>query len=411
MKKSIFALALLSVAVLFSACKDNKKGAVTAIALNPSELTLHPGEVQRLSLSVTPEDAKYNADDLVWESSDTAIAVVSYNGTVTAKEVGSANISVKLGDLTAITALTVKDLIDDLTFTGIYFGMADTAAYGNELDTIRSSAGDIYHVKLIEAYVAMFSAGFYLNKEYDFAGGNQGAVIETTAPMYWAPGWANGSDRGTIFCLGEWYILDTIADKCIPSGKVNELFIPNMKLFLENLAAGDQTTAYTVNLKDAGQNGCEGALMKIYQYHTTAEGYGSDGYYSSYIPDLFFQEGGYIYADDNYAASDVMCSIEGHHLTAKELRFEDVDDANFYRYGCYWHYDEASEAYSWNDEEVHFGELHTYDYKLDIFQSAAPQRRMSEIHNFGDIEMTKQIRNKINSVPTADNVVRKIARH
>ena len=94
MKKSIFA-ALAFAAILLAGCTDKNKDAVTAIALRPDALTLTPGGSTRLSVVVTPENAKYNSDDLVWASSDTTIAVVSANGTVTALEVGSANITVK----------------------------------------------------------------------------------------------------------------------------------------------------------------------------------------------------------------------------------------------------------------------------------------------------------------------------
>ena len=86
MKKGIFA-ALAFAAILLAGCNPEKKDAVTAIALRPDVLPLTPGGSSRLSVVVTPENAKYNSDDLVWESSDTAVAVVSNNGTVTALEV------------------------------------------------------------------------------------------------------------------------------------------------------------------------------------------------------------------------------------------------------------------------------------------------------------------------------------
>ncbi len=403
MKKSIFAVAMMCVALVFTACDgDKNKNAVTAIALNPAELKLNVDESSRLSVSVTPENATYNSDDLVWSSSDTTVAVVSYNGTVTALEKGTANITVKYNDLTAVCQVTVKDWFDDITFTGVYFGISDTSYYGNELDTIRSSANELYNVKKVQAYVALFSAGFYLNSDYEFAGGTKGAIVEAEAPMYWAPGWANGSDGGVIFCLGEWYIVDTLMSKCMPTGKVNDLYLSNMKLFLDNLNAGDQTTAFSVNMKAAGEDGCEGSLMTVYEYHSTAEGYSSDGYYSSYVPDLFFGRG-YFYALDNYVASNVLCSVEGHHFTAKPLLETEADDNdNFYGYGCHWHFDENA-GYSWVDENILFGDEYTYDYNLDVFEDAAP-RRVMEIRNFGDIKTTKMLQKKLRSVPQDNNI-------
>lgn len=409
MKKSIFA-ALAFAAILLAGCTDKNKDAVTAIALRPDALTLTPGGSTRLSVVVTPENAKYNSDDLVWASSDTTIAVVSANGTVTALEVGSANITVKYKDLTAACQLSVKEWVDNLTFTGVFFGLDDTTMYGDQLDTIKAISGGSYCVKKIQALVWLFTAGFYLNDDYEFAGGNEGGVASCSGPIYWAPSWANGNQGGTIFVLGDWVIsdrYDPMADsitQVIPCGKTNDEYISNMKLFLENINAGDQTTAFTVNMAAAGEDGCEGAILSHYQYHTVAEGYSEDGYYSERIPILFFNEG-YFEAEDNYSASEILCSIEGHHFTAKALRDGEVDDYNFYNYGCYWHYDEASESYSWNDEEVHWGEkTYTYDYNLDIFGSGAASRlrgekRMMEIHNFADVKTTQLIKEKLNRIP------------
>ena len=169
MKKSIFAAVILGAAVLFTACKDDKKTAVTGIQINPSELTLNTGEESRLSIVVTPEKASYNSDELVWSSSDTTVVVVSMNGTITALEEGTANITVKYKDLQSVCQVTVTSWIKNLAFTGAYVGVSDTAYYGDELDTIQSSSGESYYVKLVQAYVGLFSAGFYLNNSGEFS--------------------------------------------------------------------------------------------------------------------------------------------------------------------------------------------------------------------------------------------------
>ena len=150
MKKSIFAAVVLSAAVLFTACDPNKnKTEVTGIAINPSELTLNPGDESRLSITVTPEKATYNSDELVWESSDTSVVIVSMNGTVTALQKGTANITVTYKDLKSVCAITVKDWIEGLAFTGAFIGVNDTAYYGDALDTIKSISGETYYVKTV----------------------------------------------------------------------------------------------------------------------------------------------------------------------------------------------------------------------------------------------------------------------
>jgi len=402
MKKSIFVAVILGAALL-SACKPDKgKDAVTGITINPSELTLYPGDDSRLSISVTPENAKYNSDDLVWESSDTTIVVVSQNGTVTALAEGKANITVTYKELKSACAVTVSSWIKDLFFTGVYFGISDTAAYGDKLDTIQSISGEDFYVKLVESYIGLFTAGFYLNNEGEFAGASRGGILEAHAPMYYAPGWANNSDHGTYFCLGDWYIYDTLMAQCMPVGHTNSEYLQYMHLFIENIVAGDATTAYTQNLKDAGEKGCEGSLFTVYEYHTTAEGYGEDGYYSSYIPDLFGVSG-YFEAGDNYIGSNILCSVENHHLSARELKNTEADaNDNFYVYGCYLHYNEASEDYTWNDEIVHFEDPYVYDYNLEEALGAPARRGVKtykEVRNVHSMAETKQFVEKLRSTP------------
>ena len=117
------------------------------------------------------------------------------NGTITALEEGTANITVKYKDLQSVCQVTVTSWIKNLAFTGAYVGVSDTAYYGDELDTIQSSSGESYYVKLVQAYVGLFSAGFYLNNSGEFAGASKGGIFETYAPMYFAPGWANNRER------------------------------------------------------------------------------------------------------------------------------------------------------------------------------------------------------------------------
>ena len=405
MKKSIFAVVILVTACLFSACKpDDKKDAVTGITVNPSELTLYPGDESRLSITVTPEKATYNSDDLVWESSDTSVVVVSKNGTVTALAEGTANVTVTYKELKSACAITVSSWIKNLTFTGVFFGVNDTAIYGDQLDTIQDLSGTDYYVKKVQAIVELYTAGFFISNEGQLAGASEGGIFTGYAPMYYAPGWANHSDRGTYFCLGEWYILDTLISQCIVPGSINDLYLENMKGFLNAINEGDESTAYTQYMAAAGEEGCEGMTLIVYNYHTTAEGYPEDGYYSSYIPDLFGIKG-YFEAEDNYLGSNYLCSIEGHHIVAKSLLFDWEDGSNAgYSFGCHWRYDETAQAYTWVDETIKFDEPYTYDYNLDIFQSA-PSRVRGEkqykiVPKVSSIEETKLHKAALRSIPS-----------
>ena len=403
MKKSLFAVVALAAALIFVGCKKENKSAVQSISIRPSELTMTPGQETRLSLTVTPETAEYNTDDVVWTSSDTTVAVVSYNGTVTAYETGTANITAKLGEFTAVCAITVNEWVDNLVFNGAYIGIQDTAYYGDEVDTIQASSGESYVVKRLRVYVGLFTVGFYMDAEYNFAGSKEGGVVDGYASMYWAPGWLNNSDGGIIFSLGQWDITDKYGDtvtQVIPCGKVNDEFLPNMKLFWDNMAAGDQEAAYSQNLKAAGSDGCEGATLSHYTYHSTAEGYGEDGYYGAYVPELFFTEGAFL-VEGEYPNPSVPWGFHGiskHVLTAKALEFKDIDDNNFISYGCNIHYDDVN-GLSWNDEEIHWGK--TYEYAYGVESATAPSRLVQGyqmIREFGDIETTQKVINAIHGV-------------
>ena len=411
MKKSIFAAVVLSAAVLFSACDPNNgKTAVTGITINPSELPLNPGDESRLSITVTPEKATYNSDELVWESSDTSVVVVSMNGTVTALKEGTANVTVTYKELKSVCAVTVTSWEKNLAFTGAFIGVNDTAYYGDDLDTIKSITGQTYYVKTIQSIVMLFTAGFYMNDDFEFSGASKGGIIEAYAPMYFAPAWLNHTDKNTIFSLGGWYVYDTLYANCIPTGQVNDLFLTHMHLFLDNINAGDQTTAFSKNMKDAGELGTDGARLTVYEYHSTAEGYGEDGYYSQYLPELFMTKG-YMDVEDNYTASSLLNSIEGHHLVGKPLKNTESDaNSNFYAYGCHWHYDEAAESYSWVDEVVAFDEPYTYDRNLEIFENAPARERGEKLYKavpvVHDMATTKAVREKLHSIPSVKKNVK-----
>lgn len=65
--------------------------AMTSLSVSPESATLKPGETVTLSVSHEPADA--NATDVVWSSSDEAVATVSDSGVVTAVGAGEATIT------------------------------------------------------------------------------------------------------------------------------------------------------------------------------------------------------------------------------------------------------------------------------------------------------------------------------
>jgi len=108
MKKLIYTFALLIAAsFIFMACDRDER--VTGVTLNKDKLELVVGETQRLIATVLPADATNRS--VTWESSDTDVATVDTNGTVTAVTAGTATITVTTtdGGRTANATVTIVD--------------------------------------------------------------------------------------------------------------------------------------------------------------------------------------------------------------------------------------------------------------------------------------------------------------
>lgn len=108
-KKWIVVGFAVACAIVLAGCKivsDSAPVAVDGVTLDKSELSLEVGKTGKLTATVKPD----NADDktVTWSSSDTAIATVGNDGTVTAVKEGSATITAKAGDKQAKCVVTVK---------------------------------------------------------------------------------------------------------------------------------------------------------------------------------------------------------------------------------------------------------------------------------------------------------------
>ncbi|MDF2943325.1 MAG: hypothetical protein K0S01_2183 [Herbinix sp.] len=94
-------------------CTITVKRVATAVKFDETELNLKTGEYYYIKTTLTPKDSTDN--NLVWESSETKIAVVDENGKVTAKAAGSAVIMARTeaGGI-AYCKVTVTEPVDGL---------------------------------------------------------------------------------------------------------------------------------------------------------------------------------------------------------------------------------------------------------------------------------------------------------
>ena len=393
MKKSIIfsLIAMTFVAFTLSSCDPNNKNnggdvqtKITGLTVKPTQLVLAIGETTRLAALTEPAGASVT---ITWTSSDTEVATVSNNGTVTAVGLGKATITAKSGDYSATCEVSVKSEYETINFTGAFVYYYDTT-YTNKIDTLRSEAwGSQYFLaKKVLCDVMVFSEGFYYNEEVELSGADKGAILEFQAPFYWAPAWLNGGS-GTIFVLGDWEISNEYPDSTTTVGKPFSIaeaeYTSAIYDFIQDYYIEEDETKAIQDLQKAAAT-VSGATLKIYEYHTTEEGYPSDGYYASYIPyipDLFFGEGSLEFGD-TYSASKYMLSVDAYDLQAKELLWEsDTTTYEFYQYGT--HLKETESSIELVDNKVHFGQEYKYQYNVSsknkIARKGEKQARYIEI--------------------------------
>jgi len=113
MKLQHFFYGLLTLAVLFTACK--KDIPVADITLNYEELTLISGDTIMLIATVQPNDATNKT--VIWTSSNSAVATVNSEGMVTAIAIGEATITATIqdGNKTATCSVSVGIPVTGIT--------------------------------------------------------------------------------------------------------------------------------------------------------------------------------------------------------------------------------------------------------------------------------------------------------
>lgn len=104
---------------------------VTGVSLDKTTLTLAVNDTGKLTATVIPDNATNK--NVTWKSSNTSVATVSADGTVTAKNAGTATITVTTADggKTATCTVTVVDCKHDGTINHVEAKTATCTATGN----------------------------------------------------------------------------------------------------------------------------------------------------------------------------------------------------------------------------------------------------------------------------------------
>lgn len=172
--KKLFYFFLAAIALV--ACDNGTEGdgTIQSVTINKAVLELVEGGQQRLSLTVTPEDAEYSA---TWSSENELVASVSNKGVVTANTIGETTITVAIDgtDLKATCHVVVKSLLDATVFDQLI--LYNTSE--KQQITITNNAGEDTTVYTMMAKFMMLPSTMYVDGE-GYLAGDPGYVMDIT---------------------------------------------------------------------------------------------------------------------------------------------------------------------------------------------------------------------------------------
>ena len=403
MKKSLFFALIAIVALVFVGCETNDPNKLTGIALAPAELNMVPGDEFRLSVNPTPTTATLDATvAVVWESSDTTVAVVNNKGVVTAVGYGKANVTAKYGEYTGVCAVWVQTYYENLSFTNAIVWDIDTTAYGGEVYEITTSDGsETFNCYMALAELWLMADGFIVNESGYLDGGDYASYITVYAPIWYGTKYLNPEKGGVQFSLGAWKLENLPADSLkVHIGKPGtlneEAYMTYMNMALDSYNKADYQMFSTylaliggyVNYPAGWPVAIEGAKMTTLEYTVDEDGTG--GYSRSYIPDGIVTEG--VWSLNANGASAFMCGMDYNYLKFREIPVDDT-----YSWGCNWIFNEDGSQISWGDNGVmHWGQEVVYQLgELPTAEAPKMEALHAPVMKIDYPEVAKRIENQL----------------
>ena len=205
MKKYLVALAAL--AIVFAGCKPTEETSeYTKISFKQTEITMAVGESQKLNVLYEPTSLEAPACE--WSTSNPEVATVA-NGTVTAVATGEANITAKVGELTAVCKVTVKSVygVYQIEDYGVFGNAASSFVEGSDTTINLSWAGGAFNCRLGYWPVLAWDGDVTYVSGSGFQG--KGFLMYATVPFYTIDDPAAGDYNGYPFGWGSFALKDT----------------------------------------------------------------------------------------------------------------------------------------------------------------------------------------------------------
>ena len=226
MKKYLIVLATALVAL--AGCKGGGESSkYTSIRFKDTAINLAVGETKKLNVLYEPTTLEPPTCE--WSSSNEAVATVD-NGTVTAVAAGTAQITAKNGDLTAVCEVTVKSAyaMYDIEDYGVFGKKPSVWVTGTDTTFNLSWAGGAVHCRMgLWTVLAWDGDLTYVSGE-----GLQGVglLLYSHVPFYTVDDEKAGENNGTPFGWGSFALKDLKGDTLRNIGQAGTL---NEAIFCE----------------------------------------------------------------------------------------------------------------------------------------------------------------------------------
>lgn len=222
MKKYLIILA--AVLVGLASC-NNGANKYTSISFKYSEVYLGLGYSDKLQVLYQPTSLEYPKCE--WSSSNANVVKVDQTGTIEGLALGEANITAKVGDLTAVCKVTVKDPYELIEWGGwALFDLDKETILSKDTVKLTISTGEEVSCVQIPATYYVWDNGIYMDDEGYLNGAGYVIEAEGTALLI-----TDDLGKGpNYYYLGTSYLsfvdpakynpADTAFAYCCPAGKI-----------------------------------------------------------------------------------------------------------------------------------------------------------------------------------------------